>query len=242
MITVKNAEFFSFIVASSLAYFMITIFSGYFQAWIAKKLGDDTAEEAGFLSLNPVTYIDAFGFFCFLIAGFGWGAMVPINPGNFRGKHKRLELLITYASRAVALSVLALVCLMIMVFFLGGLTSMYSAAVRQFPTPHFLVSHPALLNALRLVFGLMAHFSIFFTFYSLLIFAIRGLLVSYMGSDSQFISMEAELASFFICFLILYMFDHIISRILIFIIYNLELCLWHGWSWFATLIGLMSMY
>ncbi len=245
MVTVKSAEFFSFILAGSLAYLMTTIFSGVFQAWIAKKLGDNTAEQAGFLSFNPVVYIDLFGFFCFLLAGFGWGTLVPINPHNFKGKHKRLELLVAIGSRPLALCILALISLMIMVFFLGGLTSLYTSAIPQFPTPRFLYSYPELKNALRLVFGLMADFSIFFTFYSLLIAVIRALFFFYLSKQNNLsfmLSMEAELVCFVISFFFLYFFAQHLSFLILFIIRYIEVFLWHGWSSLGTLLGFLSFY
>jgi len=52
--------------------------------WAAKKLGDDTAERQGRLSLNPVNHLDPIGFLCMLIAGFGWAKPVPINARRFK--------------------------------------------------------------------------------------------------------------------------------------------------------------
>lgn len=52
-------------------------------ALIAKKLGDDTAESLGRLTLNPFAHLDPIGSIAILIFGIGWGKPVPVNPNNF---------------------------------------------------------------------------------------------------------------------------------------------------------------
>jgi Zn-dependent protease len=53
-------------------------------AFVARMLGDHTAEEAGRLTLNPLAHIDWIGFFLLLIAGFGWAKPTPVNPYNLK--------------------------------------------------------------------------------------------------------------------------------------------------------------
>lgn len=53
-------------------------------AWMADKLGDSTAKENGRLTLNPFAHLDLFGTIFLLLAGFGWGKPVPINPHNLK--------------------------------------------------------------------------------------------------------------------------------------------------------------
>src|SRR3989338_4535636 len=49
--------------------------------------GDDTAKQAGRLTLNPLVHIDAIGILMLILAGFGWGRPTPVNPNNLkRGK------------------------------------------------------------------------------------------------------------------------------------------------------------
>ena len=52
--------------------------------WVAKKLGDNTAEMYGRLSLNPIKHIDPFGFLMMLLVGFGWAKPVPVRAGKFK--------------------------------------------------------------------------------------------------------------------------------------------------------------
>lgn len=53
-------------------------------AFVAKRLGDDTAEALGRLTLNPLAHLDPVGTIALLVAGVGWGKPVPVNPDNFR--------------------------------------------------------------------------------------------------------------------------------------------------------------
>lgn len=56
----------------------------FFHAWVARLLGDHTAEREGRLTLNPLAHLDPFGFLLILIAGFGYAKPVPYNPYNLK--------------------------------------------------------------------------------------------------------------------------------------------------------------
>jgi Zn-dependent protease len=53
-------------------------------ALAANYLGDATAKYNGRLSLNPLAHLEFFGTLMLLVAGFGWGKPVPVNPYNLR--------------------------------------------------------------------------------------------------------------------------------------------------------------
>jgi Zn-dependent protease len=53
-------------------------------AYVALRNGDNTAKEAGRLTLNPLKHIDPIGALLLIFARFGWAKPVPINPNNFR--------------------------------------------------------------------------------------------------------------------------------------------------------------
>ena len=52
-------------------------------AWVAKAFGDDTAERAGRLSLNPLVHLDFMGLAMVIFVGIGYAKPVPTNPRNF---------------------------------------------------------------------------------------------------------------------------------------------------------------
>ena len=62
-------------------------FHEFAHAFAAVKLGDDTPKYQGRLNLNPLSHIDPIGLFMLIVAHFGWGKPVEIDPRNFNGKH-----------------------------------------------------------------------------------------------------------------------------------------------------------
>lgn len=54
-------------------------------AWSAWRLGDDTAEREGRMTLNPLVHIDLFGTILLPLFNvpFGWAKPVPVNPTRF---------------------------------------------------------------------------------------------------------------------------------------------------------------
>lgn len=50
--------------------------------WVAMLLGDNTAEESGRLTLNPIAHIDPMGTVAMLLFGIGWAKPVPVNPAR----------------------------------------------------------------------------------------------------------------------------------------------------------------
>lgn len=64
----------------------------YAHGWVAYKLGDNTAKDAGRLTLNPIAHLDLFGSIILPLllvlskTGFilGWAKPVPYNPYNLR--------------------------------------------------------------------------------------------------------------------------------------------------------------
>lgn len=70
-----------------LIIFLILPVHEYAHAWMAYKLGDDTASYQGRLTLNPLAHLDIFGGICLLLTGFGWAKPVPVDPLRFHRKH-----------------------------------------------------------------------------------------------------------------------------------------------------------
>jgi len=61
-------------------------FHEFAHAYVADKLGDDTARREGRLSLNPKDHLDPIGTLMLLVAGFGWGKPVHVDPRNYSRK------------------------------------------------------------------------------------------------------------------------------------------------------------
>ncbi|MCG6928986.1 MAG: site-2 protease family protein [Desulfofustis sp.] len=56
----------------------------YAHGYIAYRLGDPTAHNAGRLTLNPLSHLDPIGTIAFFFIKFGWAKPVPVNPYYFK--------------------------------------------------------------------------------------------------------------------------------------------------------------
>ena len=54
-------------------------FHEYAHAWMANRLGDNTAAHMGRLTLNPIAHLDLMGSMALLVMGFGWAKPVPVD-------------------------------------------------------------------------------------------------------------------------------------------------------------------
>ena len=70
-----------FIIAFALV-FSLT-FHEYGHGKVASMIGDDTAERAGRLTLNPIPHIDPVGLMMVMLIGFGYAKPVPADPSKF---------------------------------------------------------------------------------------------------------------------------------------------------------------
>lgn len=59
---------------------------------MAYALGDNSAKNAGRLTLDPFAHVDPAGFFCMMLFGFGWAKPVPVNISNFKNKPRDMAL------------------------------------------------------------------------------------------------------------------------------------------------------
>lgn len=61
-------------------------FHEFSHGYIAYRLGDNTAKDAGRLSLNPLKHLDPVGTLMMFVARIGWAKPVPVNPAYFRNR------------------------------------------------------------------------------------------------------------------------------------------------------------
>ena len=59
-------------------------FHEFSHAFVADRLGDHTARMMGRVSLSPARHLDPAGSMFMVLAGFGWGKPVPVNPMRLR--------------------------------------------------------------------------------------------------------------------------------------------------------------
>ena len=88
-------------------------FHEFSHGYVAFKLGDPTAKQAGRLTLNPLAHIDPLGTLCMLIFRFGWAKPVPVNVMYFTDRKKGMA--ITAAAGPISNLLLAFLCLLLFV-------------------------------------------------------------------------------------------------------------------------------
>jgi len=82
-------------------------FHEYAHGWVAYKYGDDTAKQAGRLTLNPLKHLDPLGTIMIFLVHFGWARPVPVNPYHLKNPKK--DMLWISAAGPLANMVLALI-------------------------------------------------------------------------------------------------------------------------------------
>ncbi|RLA15152.1 MAG: site-2 protease family protein [Gammaproteobacteria bacterium] len=122
-------------------------FHEYGHGIVAKFYGDDTAEKAGRLTLNPLAHIDPVGLLMVVLIGFGYAKPVPTNPAKFTSPWATLW--VAAAGPAMNL-ILAIV---VINFYQLGLQAGWSLLQGQ--GPYFFFTFLALINLLLMLFNLI---------------------------------------------------------------------------------------
>lgn len=121
----------------------------YAHAFVATKLGDQTARLSGRLTLNPMAHLDPIGALMILFVGFGYAKPVPVNARNF--KNPKAGMALTAIAGPVANILMAVIFLLIrnvvLLFYTDGNIVLY--AVFAF------LQYAALINIGLAVFNLL---------------------------------------------------------------------------------------
>jgi Zn-dependent protease len=113
----------------------------------AKLFGDNTAQMAGRLTLNPTAHIDAMGLLLVALVGFGYAKPVPTNPRNFRS---------TWASMFVSAAgpgMNLLIAIVSVNIYVIGVNAGWS--VMQNPGAELFFVYLALINLILMLFNLL---------------------------------------------------------------------------------------
>ena len=116
-------------------------------AYVARLCGDDTAERAGRLTLNPVRHIDPMGLAMVVLVGFGYARPVPTDPRNYR--FRSADLWIAAAGPAMNLVLAAVMWNFFLSMRVAGNDFFYQAGPETFFV--FLVQ----INLLLMLFNLL---------------------------------------------------------------------------------------
>lgn len=79
--------------------------------FVAYRLGDPTAKNAGRLTLNPIKHLDVFGFLMLVVAHVGWAKPVPVDMRYFQ--HPKRDMAITALAGPMSNFVITAVALLL---------------------------------------------------------------------------------------------------------------------------------
>ena len=139
-------QYMLFVLIAFALVFSLT-FHEFGHAKVASLVGDDTADRAGRLTLNPIPHIDPLGLFMVLAIGIGYAKPVPTNPSKFRTRWGTL--LVAAAGPGMNL-LIAIVTI-----------NLYALGVKagfglfQTEVAYFFFTYLALINMLLMLFNLL---------------------------------------------------------------------------------------
>ncbi|NQS70776.1 MAG: site-2 protease family protein [Desulfobulbaceae bacterium] len=117
--------------------------------YIAYRLGDPTAKEAGRLTMNPLKHLDPLGVLAFIIMKIGWAKPVPVDPRYFRNPRKdMLSVALAGPASNLLLAIASALLLQVLVRF-----PFLPLAILQ-PLAHMLVAS-VWINLMLAVFNLL---------------------------------------------------------------------------------------
>ena len=97
--------------------------------FMAKWLGDDTAEREGRLTLNPFDHIDPLGAFAMCLCCIGWAKPVPVNVRNCNKVKARTALALTALAGPLANIIMAYIIMIILKLMICFAPATYAVSV-----------------------------------------------------------------------------------------------------------------
>jgi Zn-dependent protease len=137
-------------------------FHEFSHAFVADRLGDRTARMMGRVSLSPARHLDPAGSMFMLIAGFGWGKPVPVNPMRLRNGPETGRAMVAAAGPVSNLILAALAGLPIQL----GLVDWWNPLTRPFTLDQWSSG-----DYIALFLGAMIFFNLVLAVFNLLPFA-----------------------------------------------------------------------
>ena len=147
MIQLLFQQQYALFILIMIALIISLTFHEYGHAIVAKFSGDDTAQKAGRLTLNPVAHIDPGGLMMVVLVGFGYAKPVPTNPANFTSRWATLWV------AAAGPGMNLLVAIITINFYILGLQAGWSLFEGQ--GPQFFFVFLAKINLLLMLFNLI---------------------------------------------------------------------------------------
>ncbi len=116
-------------------------------AFVAKLLGDTTAEEQGRITLNPISHLDPMGTIGLLVFGIGWAKAVPVTPYRARKVSQKTAMALTAAAGPISNVIVSLGFMIIakIVIVASGLNDTAVLLTGQYPSTAYYVVQALLM-------------------------------------------------------------------------------------------------
>jgi hypothetical protein len=119
VISLKSADFLIRIISFLFAYITVSTIPAAIRSRLAAYWGDDTSEQFGLSSFNPVYHIDVVGLSILLVSSvwgvpLGWGQATFNNPFSITKPHATLKKIVIYFSDVFmhfCLALVGIICL-----------------------------------------------------------------------------------------------------------------------------------
>ncbi|MGA9530549.1 MAG: hypothetical protein WBQ73_01530 [Candidatus Babeliales bacterium] len=193
LLSLNTAHYFIVYVARFLAYFIVVPIAGTFKAYLAKKCGDNTGENLGYLSLNPLDHLDFFGLVFFVLMGIGIARTIPVNINNITSPGKAIKVFLVFFADVFAYIVLGIISIIFLVLTSHCPHAKLASAYKAFG---YIVS-----NMLRLCITFILIYAIFNTMHLILTLFYKNNLV---------LPTYVYYALFIIPFILLFFFGNIL--------------------------------
>lgn len=239
MLSLKSAELAIALLTFFLAYLLVVTFAGYVSAWVAKEMGDDSAADAGFLTLNPFQHIDVVGLLFLFFIGIGWDKHMPLDPFAIHGKNnfiRWLKICAAYLSRSVAHFLVGTVAMtLLFIEFSSGAMRLIleSMMARPISPERFAIlfpEHSSMMISVGLVLVSIVHMAVLFAVFDFLL-NIFALAMTYLIERSPHFAQYYNIVTIFLYLTVIVMF--IIPQFWWFV---LSIMSWWGYA-IASLFG-----
>lgn len=211
MLNITTTQSIATVISLFCAYLISTTLTGSGQAWVAKKMGDDSAADAGFLSLNPLDHLDAIGSMMVVFFGIGWGRQIPIDLYSIQEPYRFWRLFLVFCSESIISLLLALTSLTLLIIkfsrgsFIVALEMFFSGNSPMHLFAQLFPETSSGFIAIALLFVAMIFFNIIIATISLIINMLRFALL--IGNDrgyayAQYADYISLLAPLLILFLL----------------------------------------
>ena len=126
----------------------------FMHAFVADRLGDPTPRNMGRLTLNPINHLDITGTILLLVAGFGWGKPVQIDPTYFR-KRRRDELLVSVAGVVMNLIIAVIFTIIFRIVISSAGSAFYGGSSDFMYYVELMIYYVIQINLVLMIFNLI---------------------------------------------------------------------------------------